>query len=433
MIQDGLISCSDWRSDEKGVPSDFINIAITYGGRMALIAVEPKCRISLDPLLVQEIIRQSEAASETKPLHNLLIDEKHSDDILLKHLKYLINNGSIRGVIHQEEPLVFTIYDCPIQPSTSEGEKKSLFRRIFSASEQSTKKPPMENISTSLLSRAADVIADTNTGLSGPKIVTYCNAAAIDHNITIPHASYPFRAGNKRTALFENLRAFPAEIQFKLLMELCDEPNFAENDAVKKVQALIKERHSHLGARDQNTVPPWLQIPSSLPVAEFLPSPAQATPPTQVRPYDVFLSYSHADEAWMNLVKEHLVIFDRLKKIRKWWDGKLTPGAHLDNSIKKELASSDIILLFVSSSFIASNYCYEVEMTQALAQHNAGRSVVVPIIVRDCHWRSAPFGDLLALPQNGRPLATWPDKDTGAKNIAEGIMRLVAELQGKKT
>jgi hypothetical protein len=294
-------------------------------------------------------------------------------------------------------------------------------------------------ITISVLSRAADVIAATNNGLSGPKVVSYCNTFAVDHDIRIPHAAYPFRAGNKRTALLENLRAFPSQLQYSLLMELCADWGLRDNEDVQAIRQLLQERYSHLDTCTTVPPPPNAQQPASILASadtahqntpEPSPQPLSETP---TRPYDIFLSYSHTDEALMTLVREHLVLYDRTGQIRKWWDGKLLPGTPLDRDIRSYLSSSDIVLLFVSASFLASDYCYDVEMTQALRQHAEGRSVVIPVILRHCGWKAAPFGHLLALPKDGLPLAAWPDHDEAAKNVADGVMRIVAELQRRRS
>ena len=80
----------------------------------------------------------------------------------------------------------------------------------------------MAKIDDAFLAYACDILADTNSGLSGMKIVEYCNSYAIDYNRKTPHGSYPFDAPNKRTALKENLRVFDAPEQFRIIKELCD-------------------------------------------------------------------------------------------------------------------------------------------------------------------------------------------------------------------
>ena len=292
------------------------------------------------------------------------------------------------------------------------------------------------SLPVSFLSRAAEAIAETYKGLTGPQILLYCNAFAVDHDVDIPHAAYPFQTSNKRTALIENLRAFPAHLQYSLLMELCDDSRLAENEPVQKFQALLQQRYSHLGNPISSNVgnaavlaPHSIDYsPHGMPTVTFIPEP----PEIPYRPYDIFLSYSHTDEPLMSLVREHLVLYDRMSKIRKWWDRKLLGGSTVKSKITNHLASSDIILLFVSSSFLASDYCYDIEMRQALDQHAAGRSVVVPVILRPCGWMESPFGHLLALPTDGKPLTTWSNQDEAAKSVADGVMRIVANLQRRQ-
>jgi hypothetical protein len=51
-----------------------------------------------------------------------------------------------------------------------------------------------------------------------------------------------------------------------------------------------------------------------------------------------------------------------------------------------------------SSDFLASDFCYGVEMTRAMQRHEIGTARVIPVILRPCDWHSAPFGKLLATP-----------------------------------
>ena len=80
----------------------------------------------------------------------------------------------------------------------------------------------MSVIPVAFLNHAATILATSEHGMSGSRIVEFCNAWAADHGVDTPHAIYPFDARNKRTALLENLRAFPAEVQYRMLLDLCD-------------------------------------------------------------------------------------------------------------------------------------------------------------------------------------------------------------------
>lgn len=150
------------------------------------------------------------------------------------------------------------------------------------------------------------------------------------------------------------------------------------------------------------------------------------------RPIDIFFSFAHEDEQWMDAVRKQLVLFDRQKRINKWYDRMLTPGESWKDKIDHHIHHAAIVLLFVSPDFFASDYCYEIELKEALQQHKDGRTVVIPIIVRPCKWDTAPFAKLQALPSDGRPLSRWEDKDEACLDVANGIMKLVAELEQRQ-
>jgi RNA polymerase sigma factor (sigma-70 family) len=113
--------------------------------------------------------------------------------------------------------------------------------------------------------------------------------------------------------------------------------------------------------------------------------------------------------------------------IEAWHDRRIIAGQPLDEAIGGQLDHADIILLLVSSDFLASEYCYGVEVQRAMERHQRGEAVVIPVVLRRCDWKSAPFGGLLALPRDGKPVVTWPDRDEAFLNITEGIKAALAD------
>lgn len=100
--------------------------------------------------------------------------------------------------------------------------------------------PKLDNI---FISHACDILADTNSGLSGSKNIEYCNSYAIDYDKVIPHSTNPFEAPNKRTALRENLMVFEAKEQFCIIKELCDLSCFSKNERVKELKENLYKRY----------------------------------------------------------------------------------------------------------------------------------------------------------------------------------------------
>ena len=77
-------------------------------------------------------------------------------------------------------------------------------------------------------------------------------------------------------------------------------------------------------------------------------------------------------------------------------------------------------MLLVSADFLSSDYCYDVEMMRAMERHEGGEARVIPVIVRDCDWTTAPFAKLQALPKNGEAVRLWPDRDSAWKERRAG-------------
>jgi hypothetical protein len=142
----------------------------------------------------------------------------------------------------------------------------------------------------------------------------------------------------------------------------------------------------------------------------------------------LFFSYSHKDESLRDELAKHLTILERQGAIASWHDRKILPGEEWDYQINENLNSADIILLLVSSDFLFSNYCWDVEVKKAIERHQARETCVIPIILRSVDWSGAPFAKLQALPKNGEPVVSksWHSQDEAFTDVAKGI-RLVAE------
>ena len=144
----------------------------------------------------------------------------------------------------------------------------------------------------------------------------------------------------------------------------------------------------------------------------------------------VFFSYSHRDEALRDELEIHLALLRREELIQSWHDRRIDAGDELDGSIDKNLETADIILLLVSPYFIASNYCFDVEMRRAIERHNAGNARVIPVILNPCDWHSSPFAKLMAVPKDGKPITKFPNIHDGFLEVVQAI-RAIVQPSGK--
>jgi TIR domain len=111
--------------------------------------------------------------------------------------------------------------------------------------------------------------------------------------------------------------------------------------------------------------------------------------------------------------------------ITTWTDRMINPGDDWKTAINDNLNNSGIILLLISSSFMASEYCYGIEMKTALERDEKDEAIAIPVILRDCLWQIGPFAKLQALPKDGKPIQKFTRKDDAYTSIAREICRII--------
>lgn len=142
----------------------------------------------------------------------------------------------------------------------------------------------------------------------------------------------------------------------------------------------------------------------------------------------LFFSYSHKDEDLRDQLEVHLANLKRQGVIDTWHDRRILAGDEFDSQISNALERADVILLLISPDFIASDYCYDIEMNRALERHEMREARVIPVILRPCDWQGTPFGKLLASPKDGRPISSWPDRDEAFLDVTKAIRAVVDNL-----
>jgi hypothetical protein len=162
-------------------------------------------------------------------------------------------------------------------------------------------------------------------------------------------------------------------------------------------------------------------------VADLLPPEEKKVMPARGT-VEMFFSYSHKDEKLRDKLVNHLAQLKNEGILRDWHDRKISAGIEWHGQINGHLNSAHIILLLVSSDFLASQYIHDVEVKRAMERHEAGEARVIPVILRPCDWHSARFGKLQALPTDGKPITKWDNRDEAFTVVAKGIRATVKEI-----
>lgn len=151
---------------------------------------------------------------------------------------------------------------------------------------------------------------------------------------------------------------------------------------------------------------------------------------------NVFCSYAHVDEDLMKELYKHLSLLRRSDLINCWYDRMIIPGEEWQSKIDDNINTANIILLLISADFLNSDYCYGAEMACALKRYEAQQAYVIPIFLRKCDWKNAPFAKIQGLPKDAIPVKSWPNLDEAFTDVSIGIRlaveKLVNSLRQKK-
>src|SRR5262245_62140503 len=146
----------------------------------------------------------------------------------------------------------------------------------------------------------------------------------------------------------------------------------------------------------------------------------------EVRPVlRLVFSYAREDEALRDRLETHLSPLDRAGVLRCWHDRDIRAGSARRREIARAIAEADVVLLLVSPDFVASDYCFTIEMRRALARHAAGHALVIPVLLRPVSTAGQPWAELQGLPRDLRAVTLWPNEDEALACVAREVLAAI--------
>lgn len=143
---------------------------------------------------------------------------------------------------------------------------------------------------------------------------------------------------------------------------------------------------------------------------------------------NVFLCYARKDQDVLDGIKKQLRTLDGRYPLRIWYDGEIIPGEQWDNVIRDRLAITDVYLLLLTPSMLASEYVLDVELKKAFKRHKAGQAQIIPIVCKACNWRSQDqLANLQVLPDNATPVYSQ-DRNEALLQVIQGIERTIKRI-----
>lgn len=145
------------------------------------------------------------------------------------------------------------------------------------------------------------------------------------------------------------------------------------------------------------------------------------------RPIKIFYSYSHKDKRLRDKLETYLSALQQEGVIQEWHDGCIKAGQEWEPLIYQQLAAADLVLLLISPDFLQSEFCYRIEMEEALKRHKMSQVCVIPILLRPTDWEKSPFSKLQCLPADGKPVTRWHPQDEAFLDIVRGVRKIIEE------
>lgn len=147
--------------------------------------------------------------------------------------------------------------------------------------------------------------------------------------------------------------------------------------------------------------------------------------PEMPAPVNVFCIYSPEDRQLYQKLEKHLAMMLHQKRITLWHTQQILAGANHQQEITNHLEQAEVILMLISSSFMAKNYDL---MERALKRDQTNRACVIPILLKALDWQNAPFAYLKILPSNRQPVTSWGKQDDAFVDIVTGLNRVLDDL-----
>jgi small GTP-binding protein len=147
----------------------------------------------------------------------------------------------------------------------------------------------------------------------------------------------------------------------------------------------------------------------------------------------IFISYAKEDLEHLQTLKDHLSPLIRQDKLKIWYDQDILISSDWDKEIEQHLRNADVVLLLISSDFLADRkkYIWEKEMPIIEQKQRQGQSII-PIIVRECNWEWEEELAKIQAVNKGQALNKAEDKDTAFANAARQIKEAIDKFKKAK-
>ena len=146
---------------------------------------------------------------------------------------------------------------------------------------------------------------------------------------------------------------------------------------------------------------------------------------------NIFISYSHADSQWLEMLKTHLKALTKYyENIEYWEDTKLRGGDKWREEITKAIDNANVAILLVSTDFLASDFITSDELPPILRKAEEDGTRILPLIVAPCEYEDSELGDFQAINSPDRTLADLGNDKAAIDRVYLDLNKEIKNLIG---
>ena len=141
---------------------------------------------------------------------------------------------------------------------------------------------------------------------------------------------------------------------------------------------------------------------------------------------NVFISYSHEDAKWLEILKKHLKVLSRYSdNVDYWEDTKLKGGDKWKEEITKAIERANVAILLVSTDFLVSDFIANDELPPLLKKAEDSGTRILPLIVSPCAYSDSELGDFQAVNSPDKTLADIAHDDAAVNRAFLQVMDII--------
>lgn len=141
----------------------------------------------------------------------------------------------------------------------------------------------------------------------------------------------------------------------------------------------------------------------------------------------LFISYSHKDERWLEKLKQFLLPLEQEGLLRVWDDTKITPGAEWLTEIRDALGLARVAVFLVSQDFVNSPFITEKELP-SLTEAAANRGCLIYwIAVSSSTFETTPLAKYQAASKEPVDLMSEPERNRVLADISRKLKAAISQ------